>query len=266
MKCFVCGGEMEFFLNKDFNLENLSRGEYFRCPKCGLVISKTLYEMAPENWRALNLECHESYQGTENCSADPRWLERLQNQAEMLAELFRRGIFGGRSLDYGCGDGKLAALVEKLLGRSEISNYDEFMARAGYLTAAEISARKFDLVITCSVFEHLLGERDFDKIFDLLTPAGTFALHTLIAEEIPRDASWFYFLPPHCTFLTNRAMAILFERYKFKGCAYNVGARMWLFFRDEEKFRRLEEILPQLSGAWSLDKKFVDYWKAKPYR
>ena len=264
MDCFICGGKMAPFLEKDFRLKNLGRCEYERCENCGLVVSKTLYEMPEAQWRALNLECHESYQGTENCDADPRWLERLHRQAEMICELYERGIFSPRErfLDYGCGDGKLADFVNEKLAAPVVEKFDEFMTKPEYLQ--KVSPAEFGAVMTCSVFEHLIGRRDVEKILRLVKSDGVFLLHTLIAEEIPRDANWFYFLPPHCTFFTNKSMQILYGQYEFCGCAYNVGARMWLMFKDESLWR--EFCAKDLRGEWALSEKFVEYWKAKPYR
>lgn len=257
---------MRPFLEKDFRLANLGRCEYERCENCGLVVSRTLYEMSSEDWRALNLECHESYQGSENCEADPRWLERLRRQADMICELYGRGIFreGQRFLDYGCGDGKLADMINGKLATTAVEKFDEFMTKPEYLKS--VPAAAFDAVATCSVFEHLIGRRDVDKILGLLRPDGVFLLHTLIAEEVPRDANWFYFLPPHCTFFTNAAMKILYRQYRFEGCAYHVESRMWLMFKDGERWQKFLAERENLHGQWACSREFVDYWKSRPYR
>ena len=91
-------------------------------------------------------------------------------------------------------------------------------------------------------------------------------MHTLVAEEIPCDPDWFYLVPVHCTFWTNSAMKIFFERYGFIACSYNVDAQTWLMFRDKDPFEKLKSIAPNLSGKWIFSDSFVDYWKVKPYR
>lgn len=257
MKCFVCGGEMSPFMKKFFGMEHLDTCEYVRCENCGLVIAKTLYEMPRSRWEKLNRECHAAYQNTDALDVDPRWLERLQAQAKVLNELVNVGIIekSARAVDYGAGDGKLSDMCKPWLMK-----FDEYMARPNENYLTELKPASFDFVITCSVFEHLLGAADVEKIFALLKSDGIMALHTLICEEIPRDPNWFYLQPVHCTFWTNAAMKIIFRQYNFKACAYHVESRLWLMFRDAERILRLK------NSEWILAEDFVDYWKAKPYR
>lgn len=264
MTCFVCGGEMRPFMEKSFGMKNLDACEYVRCENCGLVVAKTLYEMPHEQWENLNRECHAAYQNTDALDVDPRWLERLQAQAKVLAELINCGVLdkSARAVDYGAGDGKLSNYIAAQIQSPWLKKFDAYMARPNenYLSAEDLTPETFDFVITCSVFEHLLGAGDVEKIFALLKSNGTMALHTLVCEEIPRDPNWFYLQPVHATFWTNAAMKKIFAQYNFKACAYHVEARLWLMFRDVEKSARLK------NSSWILADDFVDYWKAKPYR
>ena len=270
MDCFVCGARMEPFLKKEFHMERLGTCEYVKCSSCGMVVSKTHYEMGKGEWQALNHECHAMYQGSDSNVFDPHWVERLNLQARVLADCLREGILpaGCRAVDYGCGDGKLADLVNDLAGNPVLDKYDEYMgiSREGYVQKQDLEGKAYDLVVTCSVFEHLLGAQDVERIFSLLKPTGTFALHTMVCEEIPCDTDWFYYLPVHCTFYTNEAMGRLFRTYGFRGCAYQVEARLWLFFRDLERWHRLRDVSGSLPGTWEMAEGFVDYWKQKPYR
>lgn len=252
---------MRPFMNKSFGMKYLDTCEYVRCEECGLVVAKTLYDMPRDNWEALNRECHAAYQNTDTLDVDPNWLPRLKAQAKVLTELRACKVLEetARAVDYGAGDGKLSDMCKPWLMK-----YDAYMARpnAGYLTAEELKPATFDFVITCSVFEHLLGAKDVDKIFSLLKADGIAALHTLICEEVPRDPNWFYLQPVHCTFWTNAAMKKIFKQYDFKACAYHVESRLWFMFRDIEKFSRLKNS----SSDFVLADEFVDYWKVKPYR
>lgn len=263
MNCFVCSGEMRPFMEKNFGMKHLDACEYVRCENCGLVVAKTLYDMPHETWGALNHECHAAYQNTDSLDVDPHWLERLKAQAKVLAELANIGVIdkSARAVDYGAGDGKLSYMCKPWLMK-----FDEYMARPNenYLTAEELKPASFDFVITCSVFEHLIGAADVEKIFALLKPDGIMALHTLICDEVPKDPNWFYLQPVHCTFWTNAAMKKIFKQYKFSACAYNVESRLWFMFRERGAF--LKTCAGTSSGTWIFANNFVDYWKVKPYR
>ena len=266
MNCFVCDSKMTPFMEKNFGMKNLDACEYFRCENCGLVVAKTLYDMPRENWEALNRECHAAYQNTNELDVDPRWLERLHAQAKVLAQLVDCGVIekSARAVDYGAGDGKLSDYLAEKISAPKLLKFDAYMSRPNenYLPAEDLTVGTFDFVITCSVFEHLLGAADVEKIFALLTDDGTAALHTLVCEEVPRDSNWFYLQPVHATLWTNDAMKKIFRRYKFVACAYHVESRLWLMFRSLEKFERLKNF----SRDFVFAEDFVDYWKVKPYR
>ena len=266
MKCFVCGGEMRPFMKKYFGMKNLDACEYVRCEECGLVVAETLYEMPRRQWEALNHECHAAYQNTDSLDVDPRWLDRLHAQADVLAELINIGVLekNFNAVDYGAGDGKLSNFLTEKISVDWLKKFDEYMARPdkNYLSKKDLKPASFDFVITCSVFEHLLGGGDVKKIFALLKEDGVAAIHTLICEEIPRDPDWFYLQPVHATFWTNAAMKKIFDQYNFNACAYHLESRLWFMFRDAEKFY----LLKKCSGTWTFSNDFVDYWKAKPYR
>lgn len=253
---------MKPFLQKNFGLENLSACEYVRCENCGLVVAKTLYEMPSTQWQKLNHECHAAYQNSDANAVDPNWLPRLKTQAELLSALKNFGVIDLPAVDYGAGDGKLSDFVSG----DWLKKFDEFMARPDENYLSTLTPKTFNFVITCSVFEHLLGRRDVEKIFGLLTDKGTAAIHTLVCEEVPRDSSWFYLLPVHATFWTNDAMKKIFAQYNFVGCAYHVEARLWLLFRNEKIFSRLKICADKIQGTLVTANNFVDYWKTKPYR
>ena len=272
MNCFVCDGKMTPFIEKDFEMENLGKCEYVRCEDCGMTVSKTLYEMSHEKWVALNNECHEKlFHGElDTEKIDPHWTERLEVQAQLFAELVKRGVFKSdwRTIDYGAGNGTLANKIKSKLKKDWLKKFDAYMAEdESYLSVEEIKPASFDFLVTSSVFEHLLGNQgDVEKIIGLVKDDGVMALHTLICDEVPQDPNWFYLLPVHCTMWTNKAMAKVYKKFDFKGCAYNVESRMWFMFKKLSDFKNLESEVKTLPGTWQLDENFVEYWKVKPYR
>ena len=165
MKCFVCGGEMKFFLEKDFGMENLDKCEYVRCEDCGLVIAKTTYEMSHEQWSKLNFECHDKlfHGGIDYVDVDPNVFTRFEFKSNLFVELVKREIFkpDWRTVDYGAGDGFLANKTNDKIGKNWLKKFDAYMAEnESYLPAEEMKPASFDFVLTCSVFEHLLGRGD----------------------------------------------------------------------------------------------------------
>ena len=163
---------MNFYFKKKFNSKNLSEAEYVRCNHCGLVVSKTHYEMDKEQWQAVNVEAHSSYQGKDECKGDPRWIPRLTNQSNMLVELVNNDIFqkDWHCVDYACGDGKLANMVNQKLNQTWLLKYDKYMSRPNenYLPTDDPKPNSFDLVSNCSMLEHILGKDDAEKIVKLL--------------------------------------------------------------------------------------------------
>ena len=267
MKCFICNREMQKYFSK--NWQGKASGSFVRCPGCGMVVNQTMYEMDDREWKKVNVQDHVIYQGTDENITDPRWVERLEAQARLFADLFALKVFpaGMKLVDYGCGDGKLSRYFKKKCNTGdEILCYDKYMADEGYLSPGDMKPGVFDGLITCSVFEHLLGKQDVEEILSYIKDDGVFCLHTLICEEVPQDPDWFYLLPTHCTLWTNKAMGILFKENGFRGCAYHVEGKMWFFFKDKVQFDLLKKKARQVEGNFVFRDGFVDYWKGKPYR
>ena len=251
---------------------------YVRCAECGLVVNQTVYEMTKEEWRKVN-DRHKNYQGGNDNPSDPKWIARLRTQARVICGLFRYGVIKrtDKAVDYGCGDGKLSDFIleeyEKQTGekadRPLLRKYDKYMRPNGaedYCKDEEMIRGTFDFVVSCSVLEHLIGMKDVDDILALVNDEGIIAVHTLVCEEVPDDPDWFYLSPGHCTIWTNKAMTKLYEKYGYAGCAYHVEAQMWFFFKNQEKYRKLQAVYKDIPGTWIVSEHFVDYWKQKPYR
>lgn len=266
MDCFVCGKEMTDYFTKKWG-GNVLTGDFVRCPDCGLVINRTMYEMPVQEWMEKNEELHSKYQGTDEMKDDPKWLDRINTQGEIILQLYDLDVFSpvGQCIDYGCGDGKLADLVNR--NCQLIQKYDKYMGRGkqGYLEDKDVKQGGFDIVVCCSVLEHLIGKAEVEKVFGLIAEDGVLCLHTLVCEEVPKDPEWFYLLTVHCTLWTNRAMSILYKDNGFVGCAYNLESQMWFMFRNRGQFLKLKDAEQALRGTWFFSDNFVDYWKQEPY-
>jgi len=100
-------------------------------------------------------------------------------------------------VDYGCGDGKLAAYVqnEKDVHRGghmvshKLLKYKKYIRPEGdsdYLRDEDMKSGSFDAMVSCPVFEYLLSRHDVDEIIGFLSDKGTLCMHTLVCEEVPK--------------------------------------------------------------------------------
>jgi SAM-dependent methyltransferase len=260
MRCIVCDGAMVPHFRKDFEGHlGLDVVHYERCVDCGLVVSRTHFELDDGAWSTLNEDFHASYFGMDVNAGDPRWLERLRAQAEALAALHGAGLAAdGRPwLDWGAGDGKLSALLAER--GVTMQAYDRFIAGQGFLRADELREGAFGLVLTTSVLEHLRDRATLDEIHRLVAPDGVLALHTLVREEIPADPSWFYLFAVHCTFFTNAAMRELAAQWGYDAALYHVPSRLWwLTHQETDPLRRL--VARAGIREAHVDERFVGYW------
>lgn len=265
LACMVCAGPVTPFMSKHFHGDcGLNEVQYDRCNDCGFVFSRTHFLMDDATWSGINEAYHLNYFQTDNNPDDPRWLERINAQREAIATLYRAGSIPAHlgAYDYGCGDGKLADLVTA--SAFKVCKYDRYIAgdASDYLTDEDIEAGGFGLVINTSVMEHVRDLETLDAIARSVDPReGILAIHTLVAEHVPQDPDWFYLLPVHLAFFTNRAMEILTERWGFRASVYAVAPRMWFLFRDEEQAQQACEVLRGSGEAVSWKAGFVDYWQ-----
>ena len=262
MRCLVCDGALVPSFRKDFAGDfGLGVVHYERCRACGLTISRTLHELDDDRWQALNTAFHARFLDSDVNDGDPRWLERLEAQADALVRLRAAGLAAdGRPwLDWGAGDGKLS----RLLGRRGVpmASYDRYMEREGFLGDDDLVPGAFGLVLTTSVFEHLRDRTTLDEIDALAHPtAGVHAVHTLVREEIPADPSWFYLFAVHCTFFTNTAMRELATQWGYAGALYHVPSRLWwLTHEGVDPLRALARRAGVVDAH--VDQHFVSYWR-----
>lgn len=266
MKCIICSSQMSFFFSKSFDTYDLAQVDYWKCQSCGFVISKTHADLSDSDWKKLNYKYHNSFLGKNFNTDDPRWINRLNVQAEIIDDLVNLGVLPNTKwLDFASGDGKLSALLKNKY-KLTLLNYDKYTPTGdNFLAEKDLTPLGFDFVITTSVFEHIVKRDDYDYIASLITKDGIMGLHTLVREDIPNDPNWFYLLPVHCAFHTNKSMNLLLQQWGYKSSIYNVDARLWLFFKS--KSDNIETMIAKankraLSKPKYLFKNgFMDYWK-----
>lgn len=253
---------MEFYFTKNFIEFNLGDVKYYRCKNCGFVASKTHYEMPLQQWEELNLNAHLYYNsmGPDPKNQPPPYLQ----QALMLFIMKHFKFFSGMNwLDVGSGEGKLAKIFAKLFF-GNILCFDEYI-RPGInpVKLNEIADKKFDLVINSAVFEHVTNRKNLNFFNSFVAPQGALAIHTLIREEIPNDPDWFYLLPVHSAFHTNKSMEILMEQWNYKCSIYCLLAKTWVLFKDDSS--EIEKQVNKINELFGYDylmlkKGFMNFW------
>lgn len=251
---------MEPFTEKEFNEYNLTMVNYEQCTKCGFVQSKTHAQMSIEQWEELNYSYHKSYFHNNTNLDDPNWISRLNSQLELLLDAYNANVISSERfwMDYGCGDGKLADYLS--INGVSILKYDRYINKEDYLTDEELFSQKYDLIINTSVFEHILTMEDLNRIVKGVHEQGAFALHTFVCNRVPQSPDWFYYLPVHCSFFTNKSMEILFDKWGFKTSVYSPQSRMWIWFK-KDNYNELNTFAKESKQQLFVKRGFTDYWR-----
>lgn len=263
-RCLICGAPTVHHVTKRWSGQfGLHDVHLARCTSCAFVQSETHYSMTDEEWSRLNVECHSLYQGTDVNPTDPRWLERMAAQRDILATIHRLSLHpeGKPWLDWGAGDAKLSAMLRPL--GVELQAYDPYMDGPGHVRGEDLLPRSFGLVISTSVLEHVREIEALDRMEALVAEDGIFAIHTLIAEEVPDDPSWFYYQAPHVSFFTNDAMAKLFDRWGYRSSVYHLPSKLWFCLKaPEARAQEVAALLNEATGAQDAvaSAGFMAYW------
>ncbi|MCG7982372.1 MAG: class I SAM-dependent methyltransferase [Candidatus Thiodiazotropha lotti] len=260
MHCLICNAYTHYFFTKQFDDFGLGKVEYERCSHCGAVFATSLLQLPEDEWQSLCVRYHGHYRIGDENPDDPNWRQRLQSQSDFLFTMSKVGLLPEqhRWLDYGCGEGELSGLLGQQGVR--VDCYDRYWQKEHSVDKSQLLPGSYPVVINTALFEHLRSRAEMDAIINLITEDGTFALHTLVRGEIPRDPSWFYLLPVHTIFFTNQAMRILFQEWGFSSSLYAVDSRLWLWFKASKA--TLLKRYPGLASEqdWKICDGFMAYW------
>lgn len=263
--CFICGNVGKPYFIKAFNSFGLSEVEYYKCHNCGFVFSKTHREMDDSDWRRLNSSFHEHIVDLQAVKSGKRRPPPYFEQAAMLNVLKKNNIVNPEGgLDWGGGYGVLAKNASKYYGIN-INSFDKYMGpEVSDLTEDEIQGKKFKVVINSAVVEHIPERAGLEEVNSLVSSEGCLILHTVVVEDVPRDPDWFYLLPVHTSFYTNKSMGMLMEQWGYQSSLYCPSSKMWVMFKQtpegiEKKVNSIN--LEFLSEYFFFKKGFMDYWK-----
>jgi Methyltransferase domain len=274
MKCLICHSETSYFLSKTYTekpydefMSVIGEVQYHKCDNCGFTSSKTHRELNAELWEKLNYDFHhhlESLSPEEQLRINqPPYLQ----QAVMLKVLSENGMIDATDmLDYAGGYGRLSDILVEYFGL-KLPVYDPYIQqneRGIYVNKEDL--RKYKVVLNSALFEHLISRESFDEINNCVADDGCMIIHTVICENIPKDANWFYFRPPvHCAFHTNKSMSILMEQWNYKSSIYCPASKCWVLFKNKSAAdiaALTKKVNQEFQTEYMIYKNgFVDYWK-----
>jgi hypothetical protein len=276
MNCLICNEKSYYFFNKRFDPpydEYLGTVEYYKCPNCGFVFSKTHAEMDHSIWLEVNSLFHSQIENPniENSSNQPPYLE----QALMIHVLAQnRMISVGNAIDWAGGHGTLVKLLRKYF-QITVPVYEKYMqvqsvnsqssgeAIVRYVPQSELTT--YETVINSAVFEHVTNRKYLDEINSCVADTGSLILHTVVCENIPQNPDWFYLLPVHCAFHSNRSMELLMHQWKYTSSVYCPSAKCWVLFKEGNTRISADAIrainIEFQSNYVYFKQGFMDYWR-----
>ena len=195
------------------------RVTYHRCPNCQLVFTGDFDAWDHEEFRRQIY--NEGY-----AHVDPDYAgERPACSAGTIASLFGGACRGMEVLDYGGGNGALAALLSREHGmRAE--SYDPFNP-----DTAALPTRRFPLVTCFEVLEHVPDPRaTIRAIAGLVQENGMVLFSTLVqpADFATQGVDWWYVAPRngHVTLFSAKALKALWAEFGFEMVSHTENLHM----------------------------------------
>lgn len=263
MNCIICSSKMIYYFTKFFEEYGLGSVDYYKCDSCGFCLSKNHVEMSDDDWKVLNHDFHVKSHGSNTNPFNRN--QRYFNQSLMLYLMNKHDLIEhGSWLDWGAGNGVISNHLLKYFDL-ELHNYDMyFSADHNKVSEDELKLRGYNLVVNSGVFEHVRSRETLDRIEGYVKEDGCLAIHTLVAEEIPRGPDWMYLLPVHCSFHTNHSMDLLMKQWGYTSSVYNESSKLWVLFKGCDKTIKEHVDAMNNSLGWEYlycRSGFVDYWK-----
>ena len=272
--CLICNSKTHYYFSKYYPtflgspFTDTLKVDYYKCEKCGFVISQTHREMNQTQWEQLNTSWHHHFE--QNPETNPTNQPPYADQALALVLLSNHNVMKIEdALDYAAGYGAMAKVLKKYFGKN-IFIYDKYVQDShNHLSyVEEQNLKKYKLVINSAMFEHVLEREHLDYVNNLVDSDGVLMLHTVVCENVPADPNWFYITPMvHTAFHTNKSMNILMKQWGYSDSIYSPQAKSWFLLKKDapaihDLEKKVGEINRELQTKYFFYKNgFMDYWK-----
>lgn len=212
--CPVCNEDAKVFDTLDFNKScnnalppSGKQYAYCLCDNCGFCFCPEIAAWPPE------LFAKHIY-NDDYALVDPDYkMIRPRANTQFVAQLFGKHGKRIRHLDYGGGNGLLAATLKSMGWKS--TSYDPFVNRGTKL--ADLG--KFDLITAFEVFEHAPDPQELMRsILSALQPGGVILFSTLLSDNNlsrGRALDWWYASPRngHISLYSRNSLALLAQQH-----------------------------------------------------
>lgn len=223
--CKCCGARAEHFGAVDFHRSCEDVGgallaasgiaiPYHRCVECGFVFTLAFDHFTPQDFA-------EHIYNDDYVRVDPDFAGRRPlNSAELVGRKVFPGQTALRMLDYGGGEGRLAALLREM-GFASAVTYDPFYAGSGSRPTGT-----FDVVTSFEVLEHTTTPYETLREMRALTDDRGMILFSTLVQPPDFDElgmRWFYAAPRngHVSLYSRQSMTALMRRLGLKWCSFD---------------------------------------------
>jgi SAM-dependent methyltransferase len=198
LKCHICSQESSSFVDEKTGIK------YYHCVSCQYIFK------SHEHHQDFSTQ-KERYNLHENDEADVGYQAYFKRFLDFTLPLAGKP---NTALDFGCGRSSLLATLLEKEGMN-CDYYDPI-----YHPNTLNDSKKYDLIVSTEVFEHLHQPREvFESLLGRLEEGGYLALQTQFhPNDVEAFKKWYYHQDPtHIVFFTAQTFRVLCEIY---GCEF----------------------------------------------
>ena len=190
MKCHICNEPTMMFMDQKAQML------YYHCSGCEYIFKDpSVYQNIADQKARYDL--HENAEESEGYKA------YFQRFLDFVLPMVKQPK---SALDFGCGESTLLASMLEEVG-IECDYYDPL-----YHSSGLVDSKKYDLIVSTEVFEHLHQPKEvFEDLLDRLNAGGYLAIQTEFhPNEMAAFMNWYYTKDPtHIVFFTVKTFEVL---------------------------------------------------------